>query len=89
MTRLARASGIVQRQLTDGLLVLAPASDAPVLLAGSAGPLWEALANPRRQEELVAAMQRLFRGDPDRIAGDVAATLETLLENRLVEVAEP
>jgi hypothetical protein len=74
-----RAPSTLERHLTDGVLVLGPAPAEPLALTGTAGVLWDALADPWTTEALVAEMQRRFRGDPERIRRDVRATVDELV----------
>lgn len=89
MARLAHASGILQRRLTDGIILLGPGSTEPISLSGSAVVLWDTLDASSDEAQLISAMQQRFRGDPDRIASDVTWTLETFRRSGLIEVVDP
>jgi hypothetical protein len=64
--------------------LLAPGDEDALLLAGSGGAVWQALAEPRSVDELVDGLARLHGVAPATIADDVSAAVSDLVAHGLV-----
>jgi hypothetical protein len=79
--RWRRSETVLWRLVLDDAVLLGPASSEPFALAGGAG-LWALLAEPRRLDELVAAVSE--SNDPTT-KKDLASLLEDLASLGVVE----
>ncbi|MCP5027199.1 MAG: PqqD family protein [Actinomycetia bacterium] len=80
------------RQVGDGLMLLAPASDGePVLLNGSARLIWDCLIEPATVDELAADIVDHFDADPDSVRTSIQTVIDQLAGELLVvgEKVEP
>jgi hypothetical protein len=79
--RWRRSEGVLWRLVLDDAVLLGPASPEPFALAGGAS-LWALLAEPRRVDELVAA---LSEGNDPTTEKDLATLLQELVSTGAVE----
>lgn len=85
MTTWQRATGVVWRRSGDHRILLGPASEEPVILAGSGGVIWDLLAEPTDGPELCSQLA-LLHGEPlTTLEGETLSFIEELCEAGLVE----
>ena len=80
-----RRDGVLHRELTDGVLVLAPDADRAVALLGTGADLWDALDRPTSLTEVVDDLATRYGADPDVVAADTREALQALVAQGLVE----
>jgi hypothetical protein len=83
-----RSSGVLWRTGPFGVVLLAPAMDRPVVVAGSGAALWESLVVARPARDVVAELSARFGVDPVTVEHDVMPVLEHLVELGACEVVE-
>jgi hypothetical protein len=59
-------------------LLLTPTQDRPAILEGPGPAVWDLLAEPVDEDELVASLSALFDAEAGAIRGEVLAFLERL-----------
>ena len=84
--RLARATDVLSRHGAFGVLVLGRDGVLPVTLAGSGELLWNVLAVPHTESEVVDALALEYRGARATIAADIGPVLQQLIELAVIEV---
>jgi|GEM_PF-1749507 len=82
--RLARAPGVLERSLLDGVLVLTPPRPPALALTGSGAALWDVLRTPCDEDELIEDLRERFDDPHDTLAADVRATVVELVAHGLV-----
>jgi hypothetical protein len=82
--RFARSPHVLRRRTLDTVVLLAVEGDEPVILAGTGADVWSLLVEARTLDELVDMLAAHYSGDPDVIATDVSALLDTLVTDKLV-----
>jgi hypothetical protein len=84
--RFVRAPRVVWRTTLDGVLLrpLGAADVRPVLLNGSGGLLWNALATPTCLETLCEHLAAETGSDPAVIAADIRPVLDHLVRTGLI-----
>jgi len=82
--RWQRSPEVLWRRSDERVLLLAPGDDDALLLDGSGGAVWQALAEPHSVAELVDVLARLHGVAPTAIADDVGATILDLVAHGLV-----
>jgi hypothetical protein len=78
--QLARSPQTVWRSGAFGIVLFPPHADEPVTLSGTGAAVWEALATPASESELVDCLGRQFGADADRVRADVIPLLGQLTE---------
>jgi hypothetical protein len=81
--RFVRAPHVLQRRTLETFVLLAVDGNEPVVLAGTGADVWSLLVEARTLEELVDTLAEHYSGDPDVIAADVAALLDTLVADKV------
>lgn len=76
---------VLHRVVQSDTVILNAATNAYVSLNGSAGRIWELFGAGHTHDEVQSAMVDEFDVDPDVVAADVAATLQSLLQRGLLE----
>ena len=76
---------VLHRVVQTDTVILNAATNAYVSLNGSAGRIWELFGAGHTAEEVQALMVDEFEVEPDLVAADVAATLQSLLQRGLLE----
>ena len=76
---------VLHRLVQSDTVILNAATNAYVSLNGSAGRIWELFGAGHTTEEVQSMMVDEFEVDPDVVAADVAATLQSLLQRGLLE----
>lgn len=76
--------GLLWRRVGDEVLIRA-LDGRIATLKGTGGALWAELAAPVTADELVRRLGSRYPGSADRVATDVRATLDALVEDGLVE----
>ena len=76
---------VLHRLVQSDTVILNAATNAYVSLNGSAGRIWELFGAGHTAEEVQSMMVDEFEVDPDVVAADVAATLQSLLQRGLLE----
>ena len=74
----ARADDALWRAPIDGVVVLVPSADEPVVLGGSAAVAWHVLEQPRTLRDLCERLAVLYNVTAATIVGDVAPLLDEL-----------
>jgi hypothetical protein len=69
------------------LVVLAPASGAPVRVSGSAVDVWDMLESPQAEADLLAEVASRIGAVPDAVADDLGAALDVLIAAGAVGIA--
>lgn len=77
--RCRRAPHVLQRRTLGAYVLLAVDGDEPLIVAGTGADVWTLLADVRTLADLVDALSAHYSGDPDVIAADVRALLDTLV----------
>lgn len=85
-TRWRRDPRVLWRRFGSELVLLPSDAEECVRVSGSAWPVWRHLAEPRTEAELCAALSAEFGAEETSIAGDVAALIEALATQRVIEV---
>ena len=76
-----RAEPVLWRRTLAGVVVLPTRGRRePVALDGPAAGLWELLAEPMSARDVVAALAETYEVEDTRVAGDVGAALDVLVE---------
>ena len=76
-----RAEPVLWRRTLDGVVLLEARAEAePVVLRGPAAAIWELLAQPMDDADLVATLATSYGVDRARVAPDVAVALATLAD---------
>lgn len=89
-TTYRRCKAYDSETLDDELVVMNTESGAVVTLNPTAQAIWQALESGASAEELQAAFRETFpRIAPERLEGDIAATLDRLLAAGLIAADEP
>lgn len=78
--RFQRSDEALSRRVGVDVLVTLPTEHDVHELSGGASAVWEALRTPSDLAELVAGLAAKHGVDPDEIAADVTACVETLQE---------
>jgi hypothetical protein len=73
-TRWQRADEVLTRRTTRSVLVLVPESRHPLLLGGAARAVWEVLAHPVDDSELVDRVAGQLGVDTQRARNEVVST---------------
>ena len=81
--RFVRSPHVLQRRTLETFVLLAVDGDEPVVLGGTGADVWSLLVEARTLEELVDTLAEHYSGDPDVIAADVAALLDTLVADKV------
>jgi hypothetical protein len=81
---LRRAAGLLSRNAGRGLLLAFPEGDGIEWLSPSASVVWEALAEPRTQDDLVDGVADLVEKPPDQVRDGVRTLLSRLRARGLV-----
>jgi hypothetical protein len=81
--RFVRAHHVLQRRTLETFVLLAVDGNEPVVLAGTGADVWSLLVEACTLEELVGTLAEHYSGDPDVIAADVAALLDTLVADKV------
>jgi len=80
-----RKPGISETPVDDGVFLVEPESQEIFYLDSISCGLWRELAQPRSRADLHGVVGEAFPEVPaERIASDVAAVLEDLLQKRLI-----
>jgi urease gamma subunit len=81
---LRRATGLLSRNAGRGLLLAFPEGDGIEWLSPSASIVWEALAEPRTQEDLIHGVAHLVEKPPDQVRDGVRTLISRLRARGLV-----
>jgi Coenzyme PQQ synthesis protein D (PqqD) len=76
---------VLHRVVQADTVILNAATNAYVSLNGSAGRIWELFGAGHTADEVQAMMADEFEVEPEVLAPDVAATLQSLLKRGLLE----
>ena len=76
---------VLHRVVQTDTVILNAATNAYVSLNGSAGRIWELFGAGHTADEVQSIMVDEFDVEPDIVAADVAATLQSLLQRGLLE----
>ncbi len=76
--RWRRDPAVLWRRSLDAALVLPPAADDPLTLAGTGAVLWDLLVEPTSTDDLVAALAARYRAAPSTVAADLGPVLAQL-----------
>ena len=79
-----RAEEVLWREVVDGVLLLAPGEQEPVVLSGSGVLVWERLAEPATGKVLAAWLADAYGQPPDTILEDLLPALADLEDRGLV-----
>jgi hypothetical protein len=79
-----RADAILARATPFGDVVLGPNAVDPIQLEAMTSLVWEVLATPRTDAELVAEVAARIESDPDELATVVASHRDALVEAGVV-----
>lgn len=82
-----RRADVSWRRSIDAVVLMPAGAAEPAALPGTAGSVWDLLAEPATLAELVAALAVAYAVDPAVITADVAGLLAQLVELGAVEVA--
>lgn len=75
MTVWSRHIAALARRTVDGVVVLGPLATAPRFVDDPAASVWDLLAAPAREDELVETLAERFGAERSEVARDVAAVL--------------
>jgi hypothetical protein len=75
-----RAARVLWRRTLAGVVLLPPDGAEPVALSGPAAGIWELLARPMTETDLVAALAATYQIREERVAGEVGPALDVLME---------
>ena len=76
---------VLHRVVQTDTVILNAATNAYISLNGSAGRIWELFGAGHTVAEVQAMVIDEFDVEPDVVAADVAATLQSLLQRGLLE----
>ena len=77
------------RRSLDGVVVLAPGADEPIVLRGGGPAVWERLAEPITLGELVEDIAGTHGADEDEVERDVRSLLDLLAVSGAAEQIRP
>ena len=81
-----RSPAVLWRRSLDAALVLSPALDDPLTMAGTGADLWDILAVPTSTDDLVAALAVRYGAAPSVVAVDIVPVLAELEAMGAIEV---
>jgi hypothetical protein len=85
-----RDEAVLWRRVVDGVLLLPPDSDELMLLTGSGGEIWHALARPRSMTALAAMLAARYDvGEQQLLSQVLPPTLDELERRRAVRRVVP
>ena len=76
--RWQRNPAALWRHSLDGVVLLAPGADEPIVLRGGAPAVWEGLVEPITLDGLVDDLAVAYRADLDAVRRDVHSLLDFL-----------
>jgi Coenzyme PQQ synthesis protein D (PqqD) len=76
---------VLHRVVQSDTVILNAVTNAYVSLNGSAGRIWELFGGGHTVDEVQSMMIDEFDVEPEVVAADVAATLQSLLQRGLLE----
>jgi hypothetical protein len=82
-----RRPDVLWRRSLDAIVLLPPASEEPVTLAGTGPAVWELLAEWRTEADLVAVLAAAFEVPAERVTADLSSLLTELRALGVVETA--
>jgi urease gamma subunit len=82
--RLHRADGVLSRDAGRGILLAHPEGTGVEWLSPSASVVWDALAEPRTQDEVVDDVAAIVGRDPDQVRDGVRTLISRLRVRGLV-----
>ena len=85
-TRVARNPSLIGAQLDDETVLLGVEQSAYFGLDTTAQTIWQAIEEPRRVREIVAALTARYDVDPARCAAQTCAFLEQLVTAGLAQI---
>ena len=82
-----RADGTLWRQAGDTLVLLPPAGEGrtPLVVSGSAAPLWDLLADPVTLSELAAKLAAVYEVEAPVIEKDLEMVIQGLYAAGAIE----
>jgi hypothetical protein len=80
-TRVVRAPGALWRRVLDGVLVLAPGQDEPLLITPPGDVVWQLLADPITVDELTEELAELYETPAATVRADLEPVLAVLGES--------
>jgi hypothetical protein len=86
--QLIRNPQVAWRRGAFGIVLLPPRGEEPLTLSGTGAAVWDALASPSTESELVQHLGERFAVGSDRVRADVAPLLRQLTELGAVERSE-
>ena len=87
--RWRRGPAVLWRRSLDAVLVLPPAADEPLTLAGTGAALWDLLEAPASTDELVVALADRYGVEPATVEVDLVPALAELEMLGVIETARP
>ena len=85
----ARADDVLWRATIDGVVVLVPSADEPVVLGGPAAAVWHLLEHPTSLGVLCQRLTALYDVSASRIVADVAPLLDELDGRGVLRYSRP
>lgn len=82
-----RNPAVIHRDTLNGVLLLAPDSDEPVLVTSPGDVVWELLERPTAFGELVMLLADAYKAPAEQVANDIAPLLDELCTMHVVERA--
>lgn len=82
--RWVRGPSVLWRYVPGGILLLAPGADDPVLLSGSGAAVWQLLAEPLQEEDVIETLARACAVEATVVAADLRPLLDEMAARELV-----
>ena len=83
--RWQRNPAALWRRSLDGVVLLAPGADEPIVLSGGGPAVWEGLAEPITLDGLVEDLARAHRADLDAVRRDVRSLIDLFAVSGVAE----
>ena len=85
--RFRRRPDVLSRRSLDAVVILPPASDEVLTIAGTGVAVWELLDTWRTVEALTELLATAFGADPGVVAGDLEPLIAEFVDRNVLETA--
>lgn len=85
--RFRRRPDVLWRRSLDAVMILPPASDEVLTIAGTGVAVWELLDTWRTVETLTELLATAYGADPGVVAGDVVPLIAEFVDRNVLETA--
>lgn len=81
---LVRNGHVLWRKVPEGVLLLGPVAEDPLLLPGPGAAMWELLITPMKEEDIVRLLAGAYDTSAEVVGPDVSALVRDLVDRRLL-----